>query len=81
MTAANRQAAPVTQRISANIYQELYDGCRDGAVVTADITEGGGHIWLADDEVTWQFFARYVRAADGNLLKGGTPDFSPASRK
>ncbi|HWW71928.1 MAG TPA: PHB depolymerase family esterase [Duganella sp.] len=80
--ALNRcQAPPVTRRISANVYQELYDGCRDGAVVTAYITEGGGHTWLADDEVMWEFFAHYARAADGKLLKGAPPDFSPASRK
>ena len=70
---------PVTRRISANVYQELYDGCQDGAMVTAYITEGGGHTWLADEEVMWKFFTRYARAADGKLLKGDSPDFSPAS--
>lgn len=57
----------VSKRISPTIYQELYDGCQDGAVVTAYITEGGGHNWLADDEVMWTFFANYARAENGSL--------------
>ncbi|USX29416.1 prolyl oligopeptidase family serine peptidase [Oxalobacteraceae bacterium OTU3CINTB1] len=72
---------PVTRRISANVYQELYDGCQDGAMVTAYITEGGGHTWLADEEAMWKFFSRYARAADGKLLTGDSPDASAASRQ
>lgn len=59
----------VTKRISPNVYQELYDGCQDDAVVTAYITEGGGHSWVADDEVMWAFFSNYARAENGKLLK------------
>ncbi|WP_373987255.1 PHB depolymerase family esterase [Duganella sp. BuS-21] len=65
------QHAAVTRRISPTVYQVLYDGCRDDAVVTAYVTEGGGHTWLANDEVMWAFFASYARAADGKLLKVG----------
>ncbi|MHA4871849.1 CE1 family esterase [Duganella sp. PWIR1] len=65
------QHAAVTRRISPTVYQELYDGCRDDAAVTAYVTEGGGHTWVADDEVMWAFFASYARAADGKLLKVG----------
>jgi polyhydroxybutyrate depolymerase len=61
--------APLTKRISANVYQELYDGCQDNAVVSAYVTEGAGHTWVADDEVMWAFFTRYARAEDGTLLK------------
>lgn len=63
------QNSLVTQQISSAVYQELYDGCQDDAVVTAYITRGGGHTWLADDEVMWDFFAHYARAENGKLLK------------
>lgn len=64
----NRCQHPMaSKRISPTIYQELYDGCQDNAVVTAYITEGGGHNWLADDEVMWAFFANYARAENGSL--------------
>lgn len=56
-----------SKRVSSTVYQELYDGCQDHAVVTAYITEGGGHHWLADDEVMWAFFAQYARAENGSL--------------
>ena len=72
---------PLTRRVSARVYQEVYDGCQDGAMVTAYITEGGGHTWLADEEVMWRFFTRYARAADGKLLTGDSPDAAPASRQ
>jgi polyhydroxybutyrate depolymerase len=63
------QNSMVTKQISSAVYQELYDGCQDDAVVTAFITKGGGHTWLADDEVMWDFFAHYARAENGKLLK------------
>ncbi len=66
----NRCPSPmVTRQISPSVYQELYDGCQDDAVVTGYITKGGGHSWLADDEVMWAFFSRYARAENGQLLK------------
>jgi len=37
--------------ISPTVYQQLYDSCRDDAVVTAYITDGGGHSWAADKQV------------------------------
>lgn len=68
--ALNRcQHSVVTKRISPTVYQELYDGCQDDAVVTAYITEGGGHSWVVDDEVMWDFFKDYARSDDGKLLK------------
>jgi polyhydroxybutyrate depolymerase len=63
------QTSAVTKAISPALYQERYDGCRDNAVVTAYITEGGGHSWLADNDVMWAFFKDYARAEDGKLLK------------
>jgi polyhydroxybutyrate depolymerase len=68
-TLNNCQNSLTTRWISQKVYQELYDGCRDGAVVTAYVTDGGGHSWVADDEVMWTFFTNYARAADGRLLK------------
>lgn len=61
----------VTQSISPTVYRERYDGCRNGAVVTAYVTEGGGHSWLADDELMWDFFKHYARAEDGKLVRIG----------
>lgn len=61
------QQPMATKRISSTVYQELYDGCQDHAVVTAYITEGGGHNWLADDEVMWSFFKQYAREENGSL--------------
>lgn len=61
--------ALVTKRISPHVYQELYDGCQDDAVVTAYITEGGGRNWVADDEVLWAFFSNYARTENGELVK------------
>jgi polyhydroxybutyrate depolymerase len=63
------QNSMVTKRISPTVYQESYDGCQDDAVVTAYITEGGGHSWVADDEVMWAFFTNYARGENGKLLK------------
>lgn len=63
------QQPMLSKRISPTVYQQLYDGCQDDAVVTAYITEGGGHSWVADNEVMWAFFKNYARAENGKLLK------------
>lgn len=44
-------AAPRTRRIASNLTEQRYSGCRANAAVVARMTEGGGHVWLADNEV------------------------------
>ncbi len=50
-----------TFRISSHVYEERYSGCRAQAEVVAQVTEGGGHEWLADNEVMWAFLSRHPR--------------------
>ncbi len=54
-------AAPVTRWVAADVYEELYSGCRNDADVAGRITVGGGHSWVADNDAMWAFFARHRR--------------------
>ena len=54
-------AAPRTRRIASNLTEQRYSGCRAGAEVVARMTEGGGHVWVADNEVMWAFLSRHHR--------------------
>lgn len=54
-------AARETLRIASNVYEERYSGCRANADVVARMTEGGGHEWVADNEVMWAFLSRHYR--------------------
>jgi len=54
-------AAPNTRRIASNLTEQSYSGCHDDAEVVARMTEGGGHVWLADNEVMWAFLSRHHR--------------------
>tara|TARA_B100000678_G_scaffold77496_1_gene63926 strand:+ start:1439 stop:2344 length:906 start_codon:yes stop_codon:yes gene_type:complete len=38
-----------------------YTGCKDGVSVAGWIYHGLGHIWLADNDAMWRFFARHHR--------------------
>lgn len=38
-----------------------YDSCRRGAEVIGDILAGAGHVWTADNQAMWAFFARHRR--------------------
>lgn len=49
--------------VGENVYEERYAVCADDAQVVARMTAGGGHLWLADEEAMWAFFARYARPA------------------
>jgi polyhydroxybutyrate depolymerase len=54
--------APMTiRRISAGVYEERYTACRGAADVVGVITEGAGHVWVADNDAMWAFFSRYRR--------------------
>lgn len=54
-------ADPSTRRIASNLTEQSYSRCRAGADVVARMTEGGGHDWLADNEVMWAFLSRHHR--------------------
>lgn len=52
---------PVTRDLSATVYEERYTNCRGGAEVIGRIERGGKHVWLADNDAMWAFFARHRR--------------------
>ena len=56
-------AAPNTllPQTASNLTEQRYSGCRAGAEVVARMTEGGGHVWVADNEVMWAFLSRHHR--------------------
>jgi polyhydroxybutyrate depolymerase len=41
--------------------EQHYDNCRAGAEVIGDILAGAGHVWTADNQAMWAFFARHRR--------------------
>ncbi|GAA0202772.1 PHB depolymerase family esterase [Brevundimonas sp. Bb-A] len=58
----NGCAAPrPTVWVTAQVYEEGYAACRDGADVVGRITAGGGHSWVADNDAMWAFFAARTR--------------------
>lgn len=50
-----------TRTLSATVSEEIYRGCRAHAEVIGRVTLGAGHVWVADNEAMWAFFARYRR--------------------
>ena len=52
---------PVSVRVSAGRTEQRYTRCRSGAEVTGDVLAGAGHVWTADNEAMWAFFARHRR--------------------
>lgn len=55
------RTGPDTRDLSPTLYEERYSRCRSGADVVSRITRGGAHVWLADNEAMWAFFARHRR--------------------
>lgn len=55
-----RATLPIRQ-VEARVYEEGYGDCRGGAEVIARITQGGRHVWLADNEAMWTFLSRHRR--------------------
>jgi len=53
------RAGPVQRDIDAKLYEIRYSDCRAGAEVTGRITRGAGHVWAADNDAIWAFFARH----------------------
>ncbi len=52
---------PVQRDLSATLYEVGYTDCRSGSEVVGRITRGAGHVWTADNEAMWAFFARHRR--------------------
>jgi polyhydroxybutyrate depolymerase len=53
---------PIPQRTLDNgVLEQGYTGCRGGADVVARITPGAGHVWTADNDAMWDFFAAHRR--------------------
>jgi len=48
-------------RLESGVVERGYTDCRGGAEVIARITPGAGHVWTADNEAMWAFFARHRR--------------------
>jgi len=50
---------PVSTTLTNGRTELHYDGCRAGAEVIGDILSGAGHVWTADNQAMWAFFARH----------------------
>ena len=56
------RAAPTTQWVDHDTYEERYGDCADGAEVASRIDVDGGHSWVVDNDALWAFFSRHRRA-------------------
>lgn len=52
---------PRAAAVSAGRSEQRYSGCREGAEVVGDVLAGAGHVWTADNDAMWAFFARHAR--------------------
>ncbi len=52
---------PVQSDLTDRLYEIRYADCRAGAQVVGRITRGAGHVWAADNDAMWAFFAKYRR--------------------
>jgi len=52
---------PAQRDIDEKRYEVRYAACRGGAEVIGRITRGAGHVWTADNDAMWAFFAKYRR--------------------
>lgn len=55
------RAGPAQRALGAALYEVRYSDCRAGAEVLGRITRGAGHVWAADNDAMWAFFARHRR--------------------
>jgi len=55
------RTGPVQRDLDPQLYEVRYSDCRAGAEVLARITRGAGHVWTADNDAMWAFFARHRR--------------------
>ncbi|PKP94389.1 MAG: polyhydroxybutyrate depolymerase [Alphaproteobacteria bacterium HGW-Alphaproteobacteria-16] len=57
------RAGPLRRYLAADRYERLHTSCREQAEVVAHVTRGAGHVWTADNDAMWAFFARHRRPA------------------
>ncbi|MBB4099657.1 alpha/beta hydrolase family esterase [Sphingomonas kyeonggiensis] len=55
------RVGPVQRDLDPKTYEVRYSGCRAGAEVIGRITRGAGHVWTADNDAMWAFFAKHRR--------------------
>lgn len=55
------RTGPTQRDLDAKLYEVRYANCRAGAEVIGRITRGAGHVWAADNDAMWAFFARHRR--------------------
>lgn len=55
------RSGPATRYLSGTLYEVRYSDCRGGGEVIGRIERGGKHVWLADNDAMWGFFARHRR--------------------
>lgn len=52
---------PLQRDLDVKTYEVRYADCRAGAEVMARVTRGAGHVWVADNDAMWAFFASHRR--------------------
>lgn len=55
------RTGPAQRDLSEKLYEVRYADCRAGAEVVGRITRGAGHVWAADNDAMWTFFAKHRR--------------------
>jgi polyhydroxybutyrate depolymerase len=55
------RTGPLRRDLDARLYEVRYANCRAGAEVIGRVTRGAGHVWVADNDAMWAFFARHRR--------------------
>lgn len=55
------RTGPAQRDLGEKLYEVRYSGCNAGSEVIGRITRGAGHIWVADNNAMWAFFARHRR--------------------
>ena len=52
---------PAARALGPVRWEYRWNRCRQGAEVIAHMVTGGGHSWVADNDLLWEFFARHRR--------------------
>ncbi len=52
---------PIAREVAPGVAETRFTKCRGGAVVAGRVKHGAGHVWVADNEAMWSFFAQHRR--------------------
>lgn len=55
------RVGPVEREVSPEVKEERFTRCAGGADVAGRVKHGAGHVWVADNEAMWDFFAAHRR--------------------